>query len=316
MTMPLPRTALMTFERSRCCVMRCNRSACRRCAEACSQGAITFTPSFSLSAEQCSGCLRCTAACPTGALTARGMEHPDIFDILANIANPVLGCGTRPDSRGHVRVPCFGGCDEAWLLALLLALPDPIQLNMTACAACRNGAIVADIKDRLKNIEARTRLPAFKTIRLVEQQSDLRFEAVQFDRRRFFRAFGTKVLQDIRQGMPSQLLHYGTLAYNHKTAPFARQSLNRRLSAASAKCAQKILTDYYYTVECSARCTMCAACVAICPTGALEQLPEEHRLRFDSTRCAGCAVCAEFCRQGAIQVKTGWFRDSLSPIQL
>ncbi len=306
----------MTFERSRCCVMRCNTSSCRRCVNACPHEAIGVAPVFAFSSERCTGCLRCVAVCPSEALTASRMEQGRLCDLLSQLPNPVIGCATRPESQGHVKVPCFGGFDEEWLLVLLLSLPDTVQINLTACAACQNGDIVADLKHSVENIAAHTGIAAFRKIRLIEHRSELVYKEFQFDRRRFFRAFGTKVIRDIQHGVPSQPLRYGNAAYHQKTVPVKRQRLNQFVRNAADDLRQNILTRYYYTVECSETCTACFACTAVCPTGALERLPEEERLRFEPARCTGCAVCAEFCRQQAIQVNTGWFRDTLQPITI
>lgn len=307
----------MTFERSRCSVMRCRSSSCRRCADACEQGAITLTPAFSLSAGQCTGCLRCSAACPSGALAAPAIEHAQLH-FPASCPTPVIGCrpqlegcNTQAESQGHITIPCFGGCREEWLLVLALSLPDTVQLNLTQCHACHNGHILDTVKRRLEQIVIHTGIAVSHKIIAVEDSSDLRYEAVRIGRRQFFRAFGVKVFRDIQKGIPSRLLQNGTMAYNHKTLPSVRRNLNSHLLSAPKTLAQRMLRRYYYTVDCSDACTMCAACVAICPTGALEQVPEKHRLRFNPLRCTGCGVCAEFCRQDAIQVNTGWFHETV-----
>ena len=247
---------------------------------------------------------------------ASRLENEHVFEILSRLPNPVLGCGTRPESQGHVNVPCFGGLDEEWLLARLLALPDTVQLNLTTCDTCRNRTITADVSCHLENIVAHVGIAVSQKIRLVENRADLVYEAHRFERRRFFRAFGTKVLKDIQRGMPSRPLRYGNAAYTQKTLPVKRERLNQCVRNASADLRKKILARYYYTIECFEHCNACSACAAVCPTGALEFVTTEQRLQFDPARCVGCNVCAEFCRQNAIQVHAGWFRDTLTPIRV
>jgi ferredoxin len=50
----------------------------------------------------------------------------------------------------------------------------------------------------------------------------------------------------------------------------------------------------------AARCTLCMACVAACPTGALSARGDAPRLEFRESLCRQCGVCAKTCPEGAL----------------
>src|SRR5690606_18060915 len=47
-------------------------------------------------------------------------------------------------------------------------------------------------------------------------------------------------------------------------------------------------------------CTLCLACVGACPTGALQDNPEEPRLRFQEDACVQCGLCRNTCPENVI----------------
>ena len=49
-----------------------------------------------------------------------------------------------------------------------------------------------------------------------------------------------------------------------------------------------------------AGCTLCLACVAACPTGALGDDPERPTLRFSEDACVQCGLCKATCPEKVI----------------
>ncbi len=50
------------------------------------------------------------------------------------------------------------------------------------------------------------------------------------------------------------------------------------------------------------RCTMCGACTAICPTGALHMERPSMRVLFDEAKCVVCNICIVACPTRAMEV--------------
>jgi ferredoxin len=49
-------------------------------------------------------------------------------------------------------------------------------------------------------------------------------------------------------------------------------------------------------------CTLCLACVAACPTGALSDNPDRPMLRFTESLCVQCGLCEKTCPEDAISL--------------
>lgn len=51
------------------------------------------------------------------------------------------------------------------------------------------------------------------------------------------------------------------------------------------------------------RCTHCGACLAVCPTEALEVSPGTRLVIFDSEKCIACELCVGACPPRAMEVR-------------
>ena len=51
-----------------------------------------------------------------------------------------------------------------------------------------------------------------------------------------------------------------------------------------------------------ARCTHCGACVAVCPSGALEIDRRTMMVRFNNEKCIACEFCINACPPRAVEV--------------
>ena len=47
-------------------------------------------------------------------------------------------------------------------------------------------------------------------------------------------------------------------------------------------------------------CTLCLACVSLCPVGAIGDNPEKPEIRFQEAACLQCGICASTCPETAI----------------
>ena len=47
-------------------------------------------------------------------------------------------------------------------------------------------------------------------------------------------------------------------------------------------------------------CTLCLACVSLCPTAALGDHPDKPEINFTENSCIQCGICANTCPESAI----------------
>jgi formate hydrogenlyase subunit 6 len=50
------------------------------------------------------------------------------------------------------------------------------------------------------------------------------------------------------------------------------------------------------------KCTGCRLCLSICPTKAIEFIPEEKKVKIFVSRCCFCAQCVEICPPGVLSM--------------
>jgi len=48
------------------------------------------------------------------------------------------------------------------------------------------------------------------------------------------------------------------------------------------------------------KCTGCRLCISVCPTGAIQFIPEEKKVKIFVSRCCFCAQCVEICPPGVL----------------
>ena len=50
------------------------------------------------------------------------------------------------------------------------------------------------------------------------------------------------------------------------------------------------------------KCTGCQLCIKVCPTQAIEFIPEEKKVKIFVTRCCFCAQCSDICPTGVLSM--------------
>ena len=50
------------------------------------------------------------------------------------------------------------------------------------------------------------------------------------------------------------------------------------------------------------KCTGCQLCIKVCPTKAIEFIPEEKKVKIFVARCCFCAQCNDICPPGALSM--------------
>ena len=58
------------------------------------------------------------------------------------------------------------------------------------------------------------------------------------------------------------------------------------------------------------KCTGCQLCIKVCPTKAIEFLPEEKKVKIFVARCCFCAQCNDICPPGALSMTDDFMLSS------
>ncbi len=250
----------------------------------------------------------CVSACPSGCFETPGFDFYSVLSRLKGIPSPVLGCSDESCVVAHEKTCCLGFLSEEHLIALSAFLQQPVQVNLTACATCKNGFIVEALKRRLETIHGKTSAAISENLVLVEDAVDLVFHDISFGRRTFFKTIKTLTMRNAAALFQHEASKNNVSAYSGKKVPFRRALLNRTLPTLSGETYRKVLKNFYYTVSVDRRCDDCFSCVAACPSGAFttEQDESEVSLLYNSSLCTGCGLCEGFCMNKAIRITPGY----------
>lgn len=291
---------------SRCARMRFNKNSCNSCREYCVTGAISIDGELRISKKECSECMLCTSVCPSGAVIRTQSDFYSLVSHLAKFPSPVLGCRIKSETIAHERTSCLGFLSEEHLIALSAVPQGPFQINLIGCKDCQNGHIVNILKERLKIVRVNTDINIFEKIKLVEDAKVLNFQEIIHDRRSFFQLFKNLGIQGIKEGLRGAALAESDRAYSDKALPIKRKLLNESIADLPRENRMRIFKNYYFMLKVKHNCTLCKACVKICPTGAIRSVSKgTGKLYFLAAFCTGCRLCEDFCRKDSIQLLRG-----------
>lgn len=298
------------FRADLCAHSRNRRIGCTRCLDVCPTGAISPAGDHvAIDAFVCAGCGNCSAVCPTGAAT---YGRPPPRFLLERVRTLLL---TYRDAGGRFPVLLMHeGEHGAPLIDLLARCGDglparviPMRVNEVTqlgievfAAAIAYGA--AEVRVLVRKRHRDDLEPLRRTLALAETVlSSLgcgagRCALVEADDPDDLAvALGAIA---VREGLaPRPFLPMGekrgltklSLREVHAAAPLPVDVVP--LSAGAPFGSLDVQVD---------GCTLCLACVGVCPTGALSDSPDRPQLSFTEDACVQCGLCASTCPEKVI----------------
>jgi len=306
------------FEESLCAHSRASQPGCTRCLDVCPTGAITSAgQTVAIDPDICAGCGACAAVCPSGAASYDDPPVEHLFLRLRTLASAYRAAGgAAPRALFH---DAEHGGEMIRLLARFGAgLPaDVIPVEVANTEVVGHAELLAALGVGFASAGV-----------LVSPRSD---RAVLGAGLALAEAIGAGTgapgrLHLIDVADPDALP--GALAALPKAAPShdpilplgGRREVTRIAAAALAGDETPNIplpggAPYGAIVIDDAACTLCLACVSLCPVGALGDSPDKPQVNFQETACLQCGICASTCPEDAIALAPGLdlAREALSP---
>lgn len=287
------------MEQTLCAHSRAEKPACSNCLNVCPTGAIVSAGEFvSVDPLICAGCGACSAVCPSGAITYDAPAVDHIFRRINTLASSYRAAGgTDPALLIH---------DDHGAEMIRLAarygrgLPARvIPMEISALSGFGHAEMLAALASGFARVDI---LVGPKTERdALDPQLELAC-AMTHD---------TIALLDFADPDALSDHLFGQDAGPAITAPILPIGTRRQVARLAAKALNpdvEILTlpdnaPYGAVVVDTDACTLCLACVSLCPSGALGDNSDLPQLRFQEDACLQCGLCTNVCPEKAITLQ-------------
>lgn len=295
-----------------CAHSRNRRTGCTRCLDVCPTGAITPDGNHvAIDPYVCAGCGSCAAVCPTGAASYALPTHGALLERVRTLLL------TYAEAGGAAPVLLLHeGEHGAPLIDLLARLGDglparviPMQVNEATqlgieifAGAMAYGA--AEVRVLVQRRHRDDLDPLRRTLELAETvlaglgYATGRCTLLEIDDpdelgtvlRSMARRPGVAPRPFLPMGDKRGLMKLA-LREAHAAAPAPADVIPLPAGAPFGKV--EVRVD---------GCTLCLACVGVCPTGALSDDPDRPRLSFTEDACVQCGLCKNTCPEKVISL--------------
>ncbi|MEX2475307.1 4Fe-4S binding protein [Marinobacter sp.] len=295
------KTVYFNLEPSLCAHSRANKPGCTRCLDVCPTEAIfSFGEHVQIDSDICAGCGSCAAVCPTSAVTMNESPYESLtqaVDVMAKTyrehtsESPRLvfhTLGEGYDAISHLARYGNGLADD--LIPMGLDHVDRVGHAEIMAAFGAGYAEVLILADSETDREALTAEVELARAMLVgTHNAPDRVRVISVDQ---LSAAGDNT------GRVSEpvLLVGGRRDITRVTATAMADNVDAPIPLPAGAPYGAIEID-------SDKCTLCLACVSLCPTGALGDHPDRPEVQFTENACVQCGICESTCPETAITLK-------------
>lgn len=295
------KTVYFRLEESLCAHSRANQPGCTRCLDVCSTEAIfSAGDHIQIDSDICAGCGTCAAVCPTSAITMNETPFESITKALDVMARTYREhAGEAPRLVFH----SLGAGAEA--IAYLARYHDGLADDLIPFGL--------EQIDRIGHAEI---LAAFgagyaEVLMLADSELDRRAVAAEVELAQAMLVGTHNSPSRIRVIAAEHLGEAGDNA-GRLSEPVllvgGRRDITRVAVTAMADNIDAPIPlpagAPYGAIEINSdKCTLCLACVSLCPTGALGDHPDRPEVQFTENACVQCGVCESTCPETAITLK-------------
>ncbi|SFD47166.1 4Fe-4S binding protein [Roseivivax sediminis] len=291
-----------------CAHSRARQTGCTKCLDICPTGAIAPDGDHvRVDPMICAGCGACASLCPSGAITYDMPPPSAVFRRLETLARTFRKAGGSAP-RLLVHDAAHGGEMIRLSARFGRGLPaDVIPFEEDAIAAFGHAEALAALSAGFAGVDIllspRTERPT------PEGEAALANALAGAEKVRLLDSADPDALEealyeaDKAEAVAEPSLSLGT---RRQVARLAAQTLQPGGGVVNLPEGAP-----YGAVLCDTdACTLCLACVSLCPSGALGDNPDRPQLLFQEDACLQCGICASACPENAITLEP---RMNLAP---
>ncbi len=270
-------------------------NGCHRCIEVCATDAIrSVNGRIEVNPWLCQGCGDCSSVCPSGAIS---YQSPDLKTLLQSL---------KLTLTGHAGALLFYSGDTPEQLPATL-LPFRLEalgvLNLAICLnAIAYGADQVLIRDENPSPETR------RVLQDVIAQGNALLAAMGL-------GDGRIALTSLEQ--PPEIApltvpaaRYQPEADKRRAIRMATDHLNQHSANPASVCDLPPPAAFGRANLDQSSCTLCMACVSVCPAQALQSGRERPQLKFIEANCLQCGLCENACPEQALSLTPRYRFDS------
>lgn len=299
------------YDAGLCAHSRSGITGCTRCLALCPTGAITPAgDTVAIDPLICAGCGQCAAACPTGAASYALPGPEAMLRRLRALLRTYAVAGGRQavvllhdDAQGAELIEAcgrFGGGLPARVLPLAVNEIGQIGPEILLAALAYGAASVSVLGRRRPRHDLRGLHDALALSFAIADGLGYGGHAVgmiECDDPDALAAALARLSPGPERGEASSFLPIGG---KRGLTELALRELRRVAPAPVEVVALPVGSPFGAVVLDNEVCSLCLACVAACPTGALADNAEQPMLRFTESLCVQCGLCAATCPEEAI----------------
>jgi ferredoxin len=298
-------------EASLCAHARNGKVACTRCMDACPSSSILGKGDTAVvDPAACGGHGACASACPTGAIRYDFPANNGVFKRLGEVLRVYrAGGGRQPVLLVHdaehgdqviSALARFGAGLPARVLPFAVNAVAALGVDFLLTAAAHGAARVVLLADPARRLDLDPLRAAVSLAGRVLAGLGWGARAELFDTSD--PAALAAVLADGAAIAVEPAAEYLVLGNKRQTLALALAHLSRNAANKVDSIALEAGDPFGAVVVDQDKCTLCLACIPVCPASALSGHPDKPSLGFTEANCVQCGLCRVTCPERAISL--------------